>query len=167
MKLSALPPPQQGISEINDEAEELPDKKHRIAADDGIAKDHERADDTENPESDRQDRLFFLFRKKPLENKAKGKNSLADQPPKHKGKGNILVADDLLQVVGLTAHQPADGQDREGDNQGLNDGWNFFPETMIIQVTDINTVGNRLAEENGQVMAKNAVEDEEKRGEDA
>ena len=154
------------ISAVHHDPKELADKQNRIFSEYGITEHHHRAGDTDYPKTEGQQRLVPFFTVQPLVDEAKGENSLADETPGHQRTRNGFVGKNGVDIIGLAAQQPEDCQPWKKSGHKAHQGRDFGPEAMIMQIANVHAIGDKLAEDNDQVVAQDAIDHQQEGCED-
>ena len=146
------------VAGIGEEADGLAKDENRVGAETAVADDDGAANETDNPESDRQNGLVAAVAVVPLVNEPESKYYLACGAPNKEGQGNAVIVEEVFdEGLGIAEHH-SDGQKGQGADEGAEGEREFVPYSFDVKIPDIDVVGDYLSEDDGEVIAHPSIE---------
>ncbi|BHH85273.1 hypothetical protein LA52FAK_35620 [Desulforhopalus sp. 52FAK] len=97
--------------------------------------------------------MFAFFAIEPLIDKSEGEDYLAGYSPDEEWGGDITVGENCLKVMGFTFEEQGDRKNREDISKASYKTWNFCPETKVVEVADIDPIGDDLSHNYCEIIA--------------
>lgn len=130
------------ISAVCNKPYTLTNNEHRVEPEQAISHNNAWAQQTNDPEANRQIRSMTPVRIIPLIHKADGKNKLAGRAKHEQPQGHVAVMQKMLnEEFGLWCHK-AHCHYGQGKYQSTEHQWHTGPNAFDVQVPDVNVIRN-------------------------
>ena len=144
--------PKYYISDIYKKAKKLANEEYRIQSDNGINKYHGRANEAQQPKSQRQMGRFDLFGIDPLIDESKSKDDLCSTSPDNQPEWDIFILEESYGIDLSVIETVIYCQDRKKYQKKSYEEREFLPPMLKLQISYVDEVGNTLPQHDGKII---------------
>ena len=152
------------IAGIDQRPRELSQQICPLATHDGIRHDEQRPDKTDYPKTDRQHRFVSVARIEPLIDESDRKDRLPRDAVNKEPNGNPRIGKKAcLCLVPTEYEQPNACRNRQAKEYDPQQPMHLLPRAFGLEIPDVNIVGDRLSENDDEIVAEPAIYAEQER----
>ena len=152
---------QDDVARVGHEPHRLPQEEHGVEADNGIADDCGRPDEADNPEAHGQHGGMAAVGIVPLIHEAEGEYHLSGAAQYHQPGRDAVVSEKLVYEGRYVFQHKSDGHDGQQRHDEPQHRRHATPHVLDVEIPNINVIGDKLPQDDGEVAAQPAVDVEQ------